>query len=79
MSLHYNEADSYLYFNGTEIIKFKATYSEICSNSIEFRKYFKRLVNRQYGENVYDFNVDYDAIAVDDVSDIDNYLMKRMP
>ena len=24
LSLHYNEANSYLFFNGTEIIKFKA-------------------------------------------------------
>ena len=24
---------------------------------------------------VYDFSVDYDAIAVDDILDIDNYLM----
>ena len=27
---------------------------------------------------VYDFNVDYDAIAVDDILDIHNYLMKKM-
>ena len=27
---------------------------------------------------VYDFSVDYDAIAVDDMLDIYNYLMKKM-
>ena len=26
---------------------------------------------------VYDFSVDYDAIAVDDISDIHKYLMKK--
>ena len=26
---------------------------------------------------VYDFSVDYDVIAVDDMLDIDNYLMKK--
>ena len=29
LSLHYNRADSYLFVNGTEIIKFKAKDSEI--------------------------------------------------
>ena len=31
LSLHYNEANSYLFVNGTEIIKFKAKDSEIVS------------------------------------------------
>ena len=34
LSLHYNGADSYLFFNGTEIIKFKATYSEIVATPL---------------------------------------------
>ena len=29
LSFHYNGANSYLFVNGTEIIKFKAKYSEI--------------------------------------------------
>ena len=29
LSLHYNEANSYLLFNGTEIVKFKAKDSEV--------------------------------------------------
>ena len=32
LSLHYNGANSYLFANGTEIIKFKAKYSEIVAN-----------------------------------------------
>ena len=47
------------------------------------RKHFKRLVSRRYEKKtelncyVYNFNVDYDAIAVDDILDIPNYLMKN--
>ena len=49
-----------------------------------FRKYFKRLVNRQdnmkrtgFNEYVYDFSVDYDATDVDDMKDIHKYLIKK--
>ena len=47
-----------------------------------FRKHFKRLSvgnlrNTRLNGFLYDFSVDYDAIAVDDILDIHNYLMKR--
>ena len=47
-----------------------------------FRKHFKRLSvdsMKKTGLNgyVYDFNVDYDAIAVDDILDIHKYLIKK--
>ena len=47
-----------------------------------FRKHFKRLVIRWCEKTgldgyVYDFSVDYDVIAVDDISDIHSYLMKK--
>ena len=29
LSFHYNGANSYLFVNGTEVVKFKAKYSEI--------------------------------------------------
>ena len=32
--MHYNGSDSYLFVNGTEIIKFKAKDSEIVSNKL---------------------------------------------
>ena len=32
LSLHYNGANSYLFVNGTEIIKFKSKYSKIVAN-----------------------------------------------
>ena len=47
------------------------------------RKYFKRLVSRWYEKvalfngYVYNFSVDYDTIAVDDILDIHNYLVKK--
>ena len=34
MSLHYNGANSYLFVNGTEIIKFKAKDSEIVATPL---------------------------------------------
>ena len=46
------------------------------------RKPLKRLVCRWYGKTglnryVYDFSVDYDAIAVNDILDIHKHLMKK--
>ena len=45
------------------------------------RKHLKRLVDniKKIGLNgyVYDFGVDYDAIAVDDIVNIHKYLMKK--
>ena len=61
LSLHYNGANSYLFVNGVEIIKSKAKDSEI---------------NRLNGY-VYDFSVDYDAIAVDNILDIHKDLIKN--
>ena len=46
-------------------------------------KYFERLVCRQYEKQtrftgyIYDFSVDYNAIAVDNIKDIHKYLMKK--
>ena len=65
LSLHYNGANSYLLVDGTEITKFKAKDSEIVAIVIGLNGY------------VYDFSVDYDAIAVDDILDIHKYLMKK--
>ena len=47
-----------------------------------FRKYLKRLVRRQYEKTgfngyVYDFSIDYGAIAVDDIKNIHKYLVKK--
>ena len=82
LSLHYNGANSYLFVNGKETHKFKAKDSEIvatplCSGNIS--KDWSRDNLKKTGLNryVYDFSVDYEAISVDNILDIHNYLMKK--
>ena len=81
LSLHYNGANSYLFVNGTEIIKFKAKDSEIvasplCLGNISKDWSVDNMKKTGFNGYVYDFSVDYDAIAVDDISDFHKYLMK---
>ena len=82
LSLHYDEANSYLFVNGTEIIKFKAKDSEIvatplCLGNISKDWSVDNMKKTGFNGYVYDFSVDYDAIAVDDILDIYKYLMKK--
>ena len=82
MSLHYKRAKSYLFFNGIKICKFKAKDSEIVATSLclgNISKNFSVDNIKKIGLNgyVYDFNVIYDAIEVDDILDIHKYLMKE--
>ena len=82
LSLHYNGANSYLLVNGKEIHKFKAKDSEIvatplCLGNISKDWTVDNMKKTRLNEYVYDFSVDYDAIAVDDILDIHNYLMKK--
>ena len=81
LSLHYNGESSYLFVNGTEIIKFKAKDSEIvayilCLENLS-KKFPVEKINTGLNRYVFDFSTDYDAIAVDDVLDIHKYLMKK--
>ena len=82
LSLHYNGANSYLFVNGIEIIKFKAKDSEIvatplCLGNISKGWSVDNMKRTGFNGYVYDFSVDYDAIAVDDILDIHKYLMKK--
>ena len=82
LSLHYNGTNSYLFVNDTEIIKFKTKTSEIVTTLLSLGNISKDWsINnmKKPGLNgyVYNFNVDYDAIEVDDILDIHNYLMKK--
>ena len=82
LSLHYNGANSYLFVNGTEIIKFKAKDSEIVANPPclgNISKDFSVANTKNTGlyESVFDFSVDCIITAVDDISDIHKYLMKK--
>ena len=70
LSLHYNGGNSYLFVNGKEIHKFKAKDSEIVVTPLCLGNIWKRW-------SVDNISVDYDAIVVDDILDIHNYLMKN--
>ena len=80
--MHYNGANSYLFVNGTKVIKFKVKDSEIVAIPLSLgniSKDFSVDNKKKAGLNghVYDFSVDYDAIAVDDILDIHKNLMKK--
>ena len=80
--MHYNEANSYLFVNGTEIIKFKAKDSEIvatplCLGNISKDFSVDNIKKTGLYGYIYDFSVDYDAIAVDDILDIHKHLIKK--
>ena len=82
LSLHYNGANIYLFVNGTEIYKFKAKDSEIVLSSLYLGNISKdwsvdNMKKTGFTGYVYDFSVDYNAIAVDNNKDIYNYLMKK--
>ena len=80
--MHYNGANSYLFVNGSEIIKFKAKDSAVtayplCLGNISKDLSVGNMKKTGLKGYVYDFSVDYDAIAVADILDIYKYLMKK--
>ena len=82
LSLHYNGDNSYLFVNSKEIHKFKTKDSEIAGYPLclgGLSKGFEVGYMRTSGliRYVYDFIVDYGAIAVDDIPDYHKYLMKK--
>ena len=82
LSLHYNGSNSYLFVNGTEMIKFKAKDSEILAYSLCFGNISKdwsqdNIKKTRFNGYIYDFSTDYNAITVSDILDIHKYLMKK--
>ena len=82
LSLHYNGANSYLFVNGVEIIKFKAKDSNIIATPLCLENISKdwstdNIKDTGLSGYVYDFSVDYDATDVDDIKNIHKYLMKK--
>ena len=80
--MHYNGGNSYLFVNGTEIIKFKAKNSNIvgsplCLGNISKDWSTDNMKKTGLTGYVYDFRADYNAIAIDDIKSIHNYLMKK--
>ena len=82
LRLHCNWANSYLFVNDTEIIKFKAKTSEAAADPLLLGNISKdwsldNMKDTRENDYVYGFSVDYDAISVDDILDIHKYLMKK--
>ena len=82
LNLHYKGANSYLFVIGKEIHKFKAKDSKtvatpLCLGNISKDWSIDNMRKTGFNGYVYDFSVDYDSIAVDDILDIQNYLMKN--
>ena len=80
--MHYNGVNSYLFINGTEIIKFGVKDSEItpypqCLGNISKDWTIDNIKKTRLQGYVSEFSVDYDAIAVCDVLDIYKYLFKK--
>ena len=82
LSLHCNGAKSYLFVNSTEVHKFKAKNYEIvttllCLGNISKGWLVDNMKKTGLNGYVYGFSVDYVAIAVDDLLNIHNCLMKN--
>ena len=82
LSLHCNGANSYLFVNGTESIKFKVKDSEIVASPLCLGNISKdwskdNMRKTSFTGYVYDFSVGYDAIDVDGIKDIHKYLQEK--
>ena len=82
LGLHYNRANTYLFVNGEEIIKFKVKNSKIivyplCIGNILKDWSVDNMIKTGLKVYVYDFSVDCDAVAVSDILDIQKYSMKQ--
>ena len=82
LSLHYNGDNSYIFVNGTGICKFivkdfETVATPLCLENIS--KDFSVDNTKKTGlfGNVYEFSVDYDAVANDKILDIHKYLMEK--
>ena len=74
LSLHYNGANSYLFVNDIQIIKFKTKDSKIVASPLCLGNISKDWLTDNMKKTglttyVYDFSADYNIIAVDDIKD----------
>ena len=82
LSLHCNGANSYLFVNGKEIIKFKAKDSEIVASPLYLGNISKDWLTdnvKKTGLNgyVYKLNVDYGKVDSEVITYIHKYLMLK--
>ena len=80
--MHYNGDNSYLFVNGKEICKFKTKDAEIvatpfCLGNISKDSSVDNMKKTGLYGNVFEFSIDYDAIANDEILDINKYLMEK--
>ena len=80
--MHHNGGISYLFLNGTEIIKFKAKDSEIvasplCLGNISKDWSTDNMKKTGLTGYIYDFSADYKAVKIDDIKNIHDYLIKK--
>ena len=81
LTFYYNGANSYLFVNGVEIIKFKEKDSKIiatpfCLGSVSKDVFVDNMKKAEFYGYVYDFSFDYDAIAVNDILDKKKHSIK---
>ena len=82
LSVHYNGANSYLFVNGTEIIKFKAKDSQLtptilCLGNVSYNFSVTNMKKTGLYGNVYEFSADYGTISVHNILNFHKYLMKK--
>ena len=80
--MHYNGGDTYLFANSKESHRFKTKDSEIVETPIRLGNILKdssinKMLLTGLKEYIYDFSVNYRAIAADKILDIHKYLMKK--
>ena len=83
LSLHSNRTNSYLFINGIEVVKFKAKDSEInpillCLGKILKDFSIDHMEKAELNRYLCDFSYNYDAIAVDDILDIQKHSLCLM-
>ena len=86
VSLHYNEANSYIFVNGKEIVKFKAKGSKIAASPLCLENISKdwsvdNMKKTGLNGYVYEFNVDYNDFNMlnfgEAIPFIHNYFMLK--
>ena len=75
-SLHYNGANSYLFVNDSEKDS-EIVASPLCLRNISKDWSVDNMKGTGFTGYVYDFSVDCESIAVDDIKDIHEYLMEK--
>ena len=81
--MHQNGANICLFLNVTEIDKFKEKVSEIAVSPLWLGNISKvwltdNMKQKEFNWYAYDFSVDYHATDIDDIKDIQQYLMKKI-